>query len=217
VTFFIDRVGPTTMSLNLRTVVSFVLAASLAASSGVFAQQPAKPAAPAPAAKKPELKKPEPAKSAAAAGAEQPTLLGQFGDWGAYKATPGGKTVCFALAKPISATTEPAGRARDASYIFVSTRSSEKVKNEVSAIVGYPQRASTDASATIDTASYAMYTQNDGAWIKNAAEEAQMVDAMRKGADLVVRSVSGRGTKSTDTYSLKGLAEALDKVAQECK
>jgi hypothetical protein len=32
--------------------------------------------------------------------AEQAVLLGQFGDWGAYKATPGGKKVCFALAKP---------------------------------------------------------------------------------------------------------------------
>ncbi len=62
-----------------------------------------------------------------------------------------------------------------------------------------------------------MYTQNDGAWVKNAAEEAQMVEAMRKGADLVVKSVSGHGTKTTDTYSLKGLAQAIDKVAEECK
>ncbi|MBV8792318.1 MAG: Invasion associated locus B family protein [Pseudolabrys sp.] len=185
----------------------------------------AKPAAPAaPAAKKPEpakpavaVPKPAAAPAAAAAGGEQPVLLGQFGDWGAYKATPGGKTVCFALAKPSAASTEPAGRSRDASYMFVSTRPAEKVRNEVSAIVGYPQKASTDATATIGSSSYAMYTQNDGAWIKNAAEEAQMVDTMKKGGDLVVRSVSGRGTKSTDTYSLKGLAEALDKVAQECK
>jgi invasion protein IalB len=209
--------GPTTMSYNLRTVFSLVLAATFAVSCGAFAQQPAKPTVPAaPAAKKPVAKKPEPAKPTAA-GAEQPVLLGQYGDWGAYKATPGGKIVCFALAKPTSATTDPAGRARDASYMFVSTRPSEKVKNEVSAIVGYPQRASADATAAVGTVSFAMYTQNDGAWIKNAAEEAQMVDAMRKGAELVVRSVSGRGTKSTDTYSLKGLAEALDKVAQECK
>ena len=62
-----------------------------------------------------------------------------------------------------------------------------------------------------------MYTQNDGAWVKNAAEEAQMVEAMRKGADLVVKSVSAHGTKTTDTYSLKGLDQALDKVAEECK
>src|SRR5512135_3711987 len=148
---------------------------------------------------------------------EQAVLLGQFGDWGAYTATPGGKKVCFALSKPTSATTDPANRPRDPGYAFVSTRPSEKVKNEVSVIVGYPQKPNHDATATIGSATYVMYTQNDGAWVKNAAEEAQMVEAMRKGADLVIKSESGRGTKTTDTYSLKGLGQALDKVAEECK
>jgi invasion protein IalB len=148
---------------------------------------------------------------------EQAVLLGQFGDWGAYKASPGGKKVCFALSKPTSAVTDPAGRKRDPSYAFVSTRPSEKVKNEVSVIVGYPQKAGVDATATVDSSNYVMYTQNDGAWVKNAAEEAQMVEAMRKGSDLVVKSVSALGTKTTDTYSLKGVSDALDKVAEECK
>ena len=148
---------------------------------------------------------------------EQAVLLGQFGDWGAYTATPGGKKVCFALAKPTAAVTEPAGRKRDPSFAFVSTRPSEKVKNEVSVIVGYPQKASHDATASIGSANYVMYTQNDGAWVKNAAEEAQMVEAMRKGSDLVVKSESALGTKTTDTYSIKGLAQALEKVAEECK
>jgi invasion protein IalB len=148
---------------------------------------------------------------------DQAVLLGQFGDWGAYTASPGGKKVCFALSKPTQAVTEPAGRNRDASYAFISTRPAEKVKNEVSVIVGYPQKPGHDASATVGSASYVMYTQNDGAWVKNAAEEAQLVEAMRKGADLVVKSESSRGTKTTDTDSLKGVGEALDKVAAECK
>src|SRR6185312_5547926 len=148
---------------------------------------------------------------------EQAVLLGQFGDWGAYTASPGGRKVCFALSKPTSAVTEPAGRKRDASYAFVSTRPAEKVKNEVSVIVGYPQKPGLDATAAIGKATYSMYTQNDGAWVKNPAEEAQMVEAMKKGADLVVKSESGRGTKTTDTYSLKGIGDALDKVAAECK
>ena len=56
-----------------------------------------------------------------------------------------------------------------------------------------------------------------GAWVKNAAEEPKMIDAMRKGSELVVKSESHSGAKTTDTYSLKGLAEALTKVAEECK
>jgi invasion protein IalB len=151
------------------------------------------------------------------AAGDQPVLLGQFGDWGAYKAMPDGKPVCFAISKPTSAVTDPPGRNRDDPYLFLSTRPAEKVKNEVSTIVGYPQKVNADTTASIGTASYAMYAQNDGAWIKNAAQEAQMVETMRKGSEIIIRSVSTRGTKTTDTYSLKGVSEALDKVAEECK
>ena len=84
-------------------------------------------------------------------------------------------------------------------------------------IIGYPFKDKTDASAEIGADKFAMYTLNDGAWIKNVAEEARMVDAMRKGSDLTVKGVSGHGTESTDTYSLKGLSQAVDRTAQECK
>lgn len=175
-------------------------------------------AAPKPAAKQEPAAAPKAAaKPKSADPTESAVLLGQFGDWGAYRAMPGGKKVCFALAKPSAATTEPANKKRDPSYAFISTRPSEKVKNEVSVIVGYPQKANFDASAALGGTNYVMYTQNDGAWVKNAADEAKMVAAMRNGGDLVVKSESGKNTKSTDTYSLKGLAQALDKVADECK
>ena len=154
---------------------------------------------------------------AAPAGDAQATLLGQYADWGAYTASPGGNKVCFALAKPKTTKMEPAGRQRGQSYVFVSSRPGEKVKNEVSVIIGYPFKSSSDATAEIGTAKFAMYTQNDGAWIKNVAEEARMVDTMRKGVDLTVKGTSGRGAQSTDQYSLKGLAQALDKIEQDCK
>ena len=156
-------------------------------------------------------------KTAAAAAAAQPTLLGQYGDWGAYTAEPESKKICFTLAKPKSSTTTPAGRKRDAAYVFISTRPAENVRNEISVIVGYPFRTASDATAEVGTTKFPMYTMNDGAWIKNVAEEARLIDAMRKGADLTVKGTSGRGTQSTDQYSLKGLAQALDKIEQECK
>jgi len=202
----------------------FLAATSLA--SVAFAQQPPKPAVgpaspAAPAVPKPAATPSKPAATAAApaapAGDAQPTLLGQYGDWGAYTASPGGNKVCFALAKPKTTKMEPAGRQRGQSYVFVSSRPGEKVKNEVSVIIGYPFKSSSDATAEIGTAKFAMYTQNDGAWIKNVAEEARMVDTMRKGVDLTVKGTSGRGAQSTDQYSLKGLAQALDKIEQDCK
>jgi invasion protein IalB len=91
------------------------------------------------------------------------------------------------------------------------------VRNEVSVIIGYPFKPSSDATAEIGPAKFAMYTQNDGAWIKNVAEEARLIDAMRKGSDVTIKGVSGRGTQTTDQFSLKGLGQALDRAEQECK
>ncbi len=150
-------------------------------------------------------------------GGAEPTLIGQFGGWGAYTAMPGGKKVCFALAKPTSSKTNPPNRPRDPAYAFVSTRPSEKVFNEVSIMIGYALKPGSDATVEVGGASYAMYTQGDGLWIKNAAEEERMVDAMRKAPEAVVKGVSAKGTETTDVFSLKGLAQALDRIAQDCR
>jgi hypothetical protein len=200
-------------------VLALAIAAALAAPAG--AQQQAEPdgAAPArPAPKRPPRPKPRENEGLPAplARATNPTLLGQFDDWGAYTASPGGKKVCFAIAKPATAETKPPDRPRNQPYMFISTRPSDKVTNEVSVVVGYPFKTSSEASADVGSTTFALYTQGDGAWIKNAAEETHMVDAMRQGENAVVKGMSSRGTQSTDTYALKGLSEALDRVAQEC-
>jgi len=150
-------------------------------------------------------------------GGAQPTLLGTYGDWGAYSGNSGGRKVCFALSKPTKAETDPPNRPRDPSYMFVSTRPAENVRNEVSIIIGYGFKPSSEASVEIGSSKFSMYTQNDGAWIKNAADEPRLVDALRKGTDAVVKGTSAKGTASTDTYGLRGLAQALDRVGQECQ
>jgi invasion protein IalB len=150
----------------------------------------------------------------------QATLLGQYGDWGAYSASPGGRKVCFALSKPTSQQDNPPNRrtAANAVYMFVSTRPDEKVSNEVSLLVtGYAFKANSEATMTIANGGFPMYTQNDGAWVKNAAEETRLVEAMRKSPDAVIKAQTSKGTATTDTFSLKGISQALDRVAQECR
>ncbi len=203
-------------------LTSLALAALFCAATSPALAQTAPPAA-APKAAKKDAAKPAPAApapapaAAAAAGGVEPTLIGQFGTWGAYTATPNGKKVCFALAKPSSSKTNPPNRPRDPAYAFVSTRPAEKVINEVSIMIGYALKPGSESTLEVGGGSYAMYTQGDGLWIKNAAEEERMVDAMRKSADVTVKGMSAKGTETTDTFSLKGLAQALDKVAQDCK
>jgi invasion protein IalB len=198
---------------RIALAVPVTVAAIVVGGIPVGAQQATKPAASKPAA----AATPAPAVPPSIPGAPQPTLLGQFGDWGAYAATPGGKKVCFALAKPANSHTTPANRPRDPAYMFISSRPAEKVKDEVSIIFGYGLKPNSDANIEIAGANYAMYTQADGAWVKNAAEETRLVDAMRKGQDLTVKGTSAKGTASSDVYSLRGLPQALDRVGQECR
>jgi len=180
-------------------------------------EAPKPAAAPAPAAKPSAAKPAAPAPGPAAAGSADPTLIGQFGTWGAYTATPNGRKVCFALAKPSSSKTNPPNRPRDPAYAFVSTRPAERVVNEVSIMIGYALKPGSESSLEVGGSAYAMYTQGDGLWIKNAAEEEQMVAAMRKSAEVTVKGVSAKGTETVDVFSLKGLSQALDRLAQDCK
>jgi hypothetical protein len=181
-----------------------------------LAQQQEPPAAAAPArrpARPPRPPKPAPAPTAEA----KPTLLAQYAAWGAYTASPGDKKICFVIAKPTTAETKPPNRPRNPPYMFMTTRPADKVVNEVSIEIGYPFKSGSEASVQVGSTTFALYTQGDGAWIKNKAEEAHMVDTMRQGDNAVVKGASARGTETTDTYSLKGLSEALDRVAKECQ
>jgi hypothetical protein len=185
--------------------------ASAQAAKKSTAKRPAKKSA-----AKPAPKKDSGSNAQASVNATEPTLVGQYGDWGAYTATPGGKKVCFALSKPKSQNASKDDVKRDSAYIFVATRPTENVKDEISVIVGYPLDAKVDATAQVGSSTFVMFGQNDGAWIKNAAEEPRLVEAMRKGAELVVKGKSTRGTETTDTYSLMGVTNALERVAKEC-
>ena len=208
--------------MSVRQILTSLVAVALVGGTTSLAQaQSASPKAskdaskPAAAAK--PAAKPDAGPAAAAAGGAEPNLIGQFGTWGAYTATPNGKKVCFALAKPASSKTNPPNRPRDPAYAFVSTRPAEKVVNEVSIMIGYALKPGSESTLEVGGASYSMYTQGDGLWIKNAAEEERMVEAMRKSADVTVKGISAKGTETSDTFSLKGLAQALDRLAQDCR
>ena len=101
--------------------------------------------------------------------------------------------------------------------MFITTRPSERVINEVSIVIGYLIKPGSEATAEVGSETFALYTKQDGAWIKNVSEEAHVVETMRQGRTVLVKSVSVYGTEWTDTYSLSGLAQALDRIGQDCK
>jgi len=187
------------------------------------AQTPKKTAADPQKKPKPDpkgAKKPSPDKAAGKpagpdTGAGKPSLLGSFGDWGAYAAGAGKAKTCYSLAKPKER--QPASLKRDPGYVFISNRPGESVANEVSFVMGFEVKADSAPKAEIGAANFDLVAKGSNLWVKNAAEEGQFVEAMRKGQRLVVKATSKKGNLSTDTYALAGVAQALERARKECE
>jgi hypothetical protein len=63
---------------------------------------------------------------------------------------------------------------------------------------------------------FRLFTAGDGAWNSSTDKDNEMVQAMIRGADLVIAGESSRGTKTTDTYSLLGFTAAHRAMTEAC-
>jgi hypothetical protein len=147
--------------------------------------------------------------------AGKPVQTANYGDWGAYLAQQGAKKkTCYALAQPKDR--EPTKLKRDPAYIFISSRPAENVHNEISIIMGFSMKDNSEAQADIGGSHFELIAKGSNAWIKNPAEEAQFIEAMKKGSKLVIKAASSKGNTTTDSYSLAGLSQALERVQKDC-
>jgi hypothetical protein len=147
-----------------------------------------------------------------------PTLLGSFKDWSAFQASASGGRTCYALSQPRSS--EPKKAKRDPIYFLISDWPSRRVKAEPEAVPGYEYKPDSVVTAKVGSESFDFFVKNEdgagSAWVKEASDEPRLVDAMRRGSEMVVTGVSKRGTTTIDTYSLNGLSSALDKIHAAC-
>lgn len=140
--------------------------------------------------------------------------IGSFSGWDAYEHTDKGAKLCYLHAQPEKK--EPAAAKRGEIYILVTHKPKEKIRNEVSIYFGYPLKEQAPAQAVIGTATIEMFTHQEAAWAADSATDQKLVDALRKGKTLVVKGESSRGTKTTDTYDLKGFGPALQAIDKAC-
>ena len=173
-----------------------------------------------PASSKTKPKQAKPAAKADQSGAAsadtaktgRPAQLASYGDWGVFLAEGEKSKTCYALATPKDRA--PPGLKRDPAYVFISNRPGENVREEVSIIMGFPMKEG--GRAEIAGSGFALIAKGANAWIKNQAEEPKFIDALKKGAKLIVKASSLKGHVTTDSYSLAGLAQALERVEKEC-
>ena len=154
--------------------------------------------------------------TAAAAQAQTPKpLLSDPGVWGAFELQENGSKTCYMAAQP--GKTAPKDVKRGEVWLLITHRPKKKVKNEVSVYTGYPYKKDSKVAVAIDGKGYSLFTHEETAWARTPSEDGRLVKAMRRGNRMIVRGTSQRGTKTTDTYSLRGFTKAHKAISKACK
>lgn len=154
--------------------------------------------------------------SGGGATAQSATQFGTFKQWNAYTHTEADGKVCYIASQPQDSKYSATIKQRDPAFFLVTTRPAANTRNEASTIIGYPFKPDSKATVDIDGQKFTMFTQNDGAWMEDPAQESALIVAMRSGTRMTVSGTSRRGTETSDIYSLAGVTAALDAIAKEC-
>ena len=157
-----------------------------------------------------------------------PRLMETHRDWQVYQYRNGDTHLCYVHAVPKSKSPRNVERGQ---VFFTVTHRSGGVRNEISLRAGYPFNETSKPFVEVDGRRFAFYTgveegaftgaaedeeRAHWAWVRAPEEEAQLVDAMKQGNEMVVKGRSQRGTVTTDRYSLLGFTKAMEHIDGLC-
>jgi hypothetical protein len=152
--------------------------------------------------------------AASPAFAQSATKIGQHNAWGTYSYQGSNGKVCYVLTVPTAK--EPAGLDHGDIYFFVSQKPGQNVSYEPQFIASYDFQDNSKVSVTVGDKTYSMFTRGKSAWMENAAEEPQLIAAMKAGSDMKIQATSGRGNGTSYVFSLRGITAAMDSI-QNCQ
>ena len=142
-------------------------------------------------------------------------VLGSFDNWSAYSFNDGQDRVCYMASQP----TKSQGKysRRDDVFLIVTHRPNDKSFNVVNVVAGYTYKSTSKPQLTIDkNKAIELKRHEDTAWAKDATTDEMLIAQMKKGSNAVLLGTSARGTKTTDTFSLKGFSKAYEAIDKAC-
>ncbi|MAS87593.1 MAG: hypothetical protein CMH30_06420 [Micavibrio sp.] len=146
--------------------------------------------------------------------ASEPRVLSVHGDWTAYVFEENGNKVCYMASQPIKA--EGNYSKRGDIFALITHRPAEDSRDVFSYITGYSYKPNSNVTVNVNAKKFTLFTQNDMAWTVDDKTDRDLVQAIRAGNNIIVTGESSRGTKTKDTFSLKGSSAAHDAISREC-
>ncbi|NVK20066.1 MAG: hypothetical protein HWE30_15310 [Methylocystaceae bacterium] len=140
-------------------------------------------------------------------------FLGPQGDWDVFADKKANASVCYIASVPSKASHKDK---RGDIYVLVTRRKSEGFKDVVSFHQGYPLKKGADINVTIGSAAFKLFGSDETAWTYESKDDVRLVKMMKAGSTMDVNAISTRGTKTSDTYSLKGISAAYNAMTKAC-
>ena len=143
--------------------------------------------------------------------------IGSFGkgkNWQAKQYNEGVSKVCYIVSTPIK--TNPDGLNRGEHALMISNFVGDNTKHEPSVDAGFTFKPKSSVEVIIKDNQYKFFTLENRAWLADGQNGKKLIKDMKNGARILVKSVSSRGTKITDTYSLIGFTKALESIDKAC-
>ena len=139
-------------------------------------------------------------------------------DWSVFQETD--PVECFGVSAPKSQLNTKDGQPvtvnRGETLLFVFYRPAQGVNGQVTFTGGYPFASGSTVTLEVGGSDFQLFTEGDWAWPATPQDDAQIVAAMKRGAEAVLTGVSGRGTQTKDTFSLLGFTAAVDEASKRC-
>lgn len=141
--------------------------------------------------------------------------IGQKSDWALYSYNDDKGKVCYTLTIPTDKQPPTLDHGKSM-YFVVSQKPGQNVTFEPQFNASYNFQENSKVEVTVGERKFSMFTKGNRAWMENAAEEPQLITAMRSGSDMKVAAKSGRGNPTSYVFSLKGISAALTEISA-CK
>jgi hypothetical protein len=121
---------------------------------------------------------------------------------------------CYIGSLPIKSDL-PETKKRGKNYILVYKIIGSD-ENIIQVEAGYQYNLDKDIVVKIDNTSFDFYSTEDSSETSWTNNDEKVIYAMKKGLELVLSGQSSRGTKTNDTYTLKGFTSAINKLNKDC-
>jgi hypothetical protein len=127
---------------------------------------------------------------------------------------------CWAVSAPVETINSKDGQVVSARRgdirLMVFWRPGDNINGQVMFAGGYPFAGGSTVEMDVGGTKYELFTEDETAWPATPEDDARYVDAMKRGSQAVLVGRSGRGTVTTDKFSLSGFTAAVEEAARRC-